>query len=746
MNTTGAEWERRDFLKVTALAGVALLVGCRMTGSPPSLTATAHSPDERSNILEPNAWIRIDSDDTVTVMVNHSEMGQGITTALSMIVAEELEADWDKVRAEIAPVATVYNNPKFGVQATGGSTSVRTCWETLRKAGAAARELLRAAAASEWGVSLRYCHVTKGTVVHKASGRVLRFGQLIDKGAKTPLPSRVKLKKLSEFNIIGKRIKRLDSRAKARGVTIFGVDVSLPRLLTATVVHPPVFGGSVRSFNDSKARSVKGVRHVGKVESGVAVVADKFWQAKKAADLLKIEWDTGALANLSSEEIKARWAKLALEDGDRIRDDGDVDGAISESARVMKAVYELPFQAHGCPEPMNCTADVREDGCDVWVPTQNQTGVQETASVLTGLDLDSIRVHTTFIGGGFGRRGDVDFVREAVQLSQAVKAPVKVIWTREEDMTHDSYRPASYHVVRAGLDKKGMPVALSHRLVCPSYVEAMIETMAPSVMPKWLPRPLKYTAAAAAAPVVKHLRRGESATSGAWDTAYAIDNLRVEYIRDDPGIPVGAWRSVADSRNAFVVESFVDEIACATGKDPYQLRYDLLRNEPKRRGVLKLAAEKAGWRRKASAGLYRGIAVHDFHGTPVAMVAEISVAAKGRVKVHRVVCAVDCGIVINPKIVEAQMAGGIAFGITATLKSSVTIKGGRAEQRNFDDFPLLRMDEMPELEVHIVPSTDPPTGIGEVAVPAIAPAIANAVYAATGKRVRKLPIGPQDLI
>jgi len=729
---------------VSFVAGLGLVAGCHVPARDERQAVRPKTEEGSPEAFAPGPWLRIGADDTVTVMVNHSEMGQGITTALAMIVAEELDADWARIAVEIAPAKPEYVNPEFGVQATGGSTSVRSSWDVLRNAGATARESLVTAAASIWGVPPGQCRAIEGRVVHEPTGRALRFGQLVSRAGDMSRPSNIKLKKPGRFSVIGRSLPRLDTRTKIDGTAVFGIDVRLPGLLTATVVHPPVFGGRLKSLDASKAKAMPGVRHVTPIESGVAVVADGFWHAKKAADALDITWDLDPADHLSTEKIMARWAELAGRAGRRVRDDGDVDRAMADAARVVEAVYELPFQAHGCPEPMNCTAHVRDGECDIWVPTQNQGGSHEVAAEITGLDPDAVRVHTTFLGGGFGRRGNVDYVAEAVEISKKIQAPVKMIWTREEDIRNDRYRPASYHILRAPLDKAGMPVALSHVFVGPSFMDTMIETFAPCIMPSWLPRPVKNAAARAAIPMVKYFRSSESAAGGAATIAYAIDHLRVEHVRDDPGIPVGAWRSVSNSRNAFVVESFIDEIAAASGRDPLRLRRDLLRRAPKRRNVLKLAASKAGWDKEPPEGIYRGIAVHDFHDTPVAMVAEVSVDKKAGIRIRRVVCAVDCGTVINPKIVKAQIVGAIAFGLTATLKSSITIKDGRVEQSNFDDFPLLRMDEMPKVDVHIVPSDQPPTGIGEVGVPPVAPAVANAVFAATGKRFRRIPIDTTD--
>jgi isoquinoline 1-oxidoreductase beta subunit len=736
--------ERREFLQVSFVAGIGLIVGCLLPHSATASSVNASAADASGRLI-PNAWVRIDKNGTVTVVINHSEMGQGIFSALAMIVAEELETDWNKIRTEMASMDPVYVNPAFGVQATGGSTSVRTSWEELRKAGAVTRELLISAAASSWGVSSRECRAENGKVIHQPTDRSIPYGDLVEKAATMPIPGNVPLKEHRDFKLIGNNMPRLDTLEKVEGQAVFGIDVRQKDLLTATILHPPVYGARVKSFDPAKAKSMPGVRYVLPISTGIAVVADRFWQAKKASEAVHVEWDLGRNANLSSESIRARWVELAEQNGKSMLNQGNVGTAMKNAAKVIEAVYELPFQAHGCPEPMNCTASVRDDGCDVWAPVQNQGGAQEVASAISGLAPDRVRIHTTFLGGGFGRRGDVDFVIEAVELSKAVKAPVKVIWTREEDIWHDHFRPASYHVLRAGLNASGMPVAFHHRSVSPAWMNDTIEILAPAIMPRWMPRFMKNAVASAAIPVVKYAMSAKSASSGAIEMGYAFDHIRVEFIEDDPGVPTGAWRSVANSRHAFAIESFIDEIAVAGGKDPLQLRLDLLKNSPKRRDALKLAAEKAEWEKKPPAEIYRGISVHDFHDTPAAMVAEVSVDKSGQVKVHRVVCAVHCGTVINPRNVEVQISGAIAFGLTATLKSSITIAKGRAEQSNLDDFPIMKMDEMPEVEVHIVPSTAAPTGIGEVGVPPIAPAIANAVFAATGKRIRKLPITRQDI-
>jgi isoquinoline 1-oxidoreductase beta subunit len=745
MDKRTMDQDRRRFLKISAAIAGGLLVGVHLPGCDRPTDVSTKKGEPRTHTFAPNAWIRIGRDDTVALSIHHSEMGQGVMTALPMLVAEELEADWSQVRTEFAPAAPFYKNPAFRIQMTAGSTSIRTSWEDLGRGGVVARELLIAAAAQTWGVPSSECRAVKGTVVHHPSGRCLRYGELVDLAATLPMPKDVRLKKPSEFKIIGKRMPRLDTSMKVDGSAVFGIDVQMPRLLVATMVHPPVFGTRVMSYDASKAKAVPGVRHVLAIDTGIAVVADSFWQAKKGMEVLQVKWERGDNDDLNSEIIWKHWAERALQKGDVVRNDGNVEEALAKAPKTLRAVYEVPYQAHATPEPMSCTAHVYKGGCDIWVPTQNQDNSQETAARITGLDYEDVHVHTTFLGGGFGRRIEADFVAEAVQISQAIKAPVKVIWTREEDVQHDFYRPATYNVLQAGLDNNGWPTAWTHRIVGPAIMDRLIPQFTPSMVPPWFLRPLKNLSAWFAGALVPRFKTDEKATEGAAELAYAIGNVRVEFIKDDPGIPTGFWRSVYHSQNAFVVESFIDEIAVATGKDPFDLRHELLRQAPRLRAVLDLAAHKAGWRQSPSKGIHRGIAVHDYQGTAVAQVAEISVDPKGKVKVHRIVCAVDCGIVVNPKIVEAQMESAIAFGLTATLKSAVTLRKGRVEQSNFDNFPLLRIDEMPKVEVHIVPSTNPPSGIGETGVPPIAPAIANAVFAATGKRVRKLPMRPDDL-
>jgi isoquinoline 1-oxidoreductase beta subunit len=732
------DYGRRKFLKISFLAGCALLAAVYL----PRSNGGKRNKNKPDAVYMPGAWIKIAVDNTVTIIVRHSEMGQGITTALPMIVAEELEADWSRIRFEIAPVEKVYKNPAFNYQMTGASTGVRTSWNILRYAGASLRELLIAAAAETWNVPARECRAEKSKVFHDTGGRSLEYGQLIDKVVNLPLPGKIPLKKPGDFKIIGKRIPRLDTALKIEGRALFGTDtdVKTPGLLAVTAAHPPVFGTKIKNFNADKTRSLPGVRDVVVINGGIATAADTFWQAMKGMEALKIEWTKNSNKNLDSEKIFKRWAELGEKKGKTIYKTGDVHPFFKKNNHIIRAVYEIPYQAHATPEPMSCTAYVHDNRCEIWAPTQNQDAVQEAASRITGFSHKWIHVYTTFLGGGFGRRISADYAAEAVEMSKALKAPVKLMWTREEDMRHDYYRPASYNIIQAALNHKGLPVAWKHLIVGTDHLAQRCRERAPLKLPNSTPRLVKNITAYISGKLVSPIIAGMAAIAGADPHHYCINNVRLSFINDDPGIPVGSWRSVSHSANVFIVESFIDEIAARTGRDPYDLRYELLSQSPRRRNVLELAASKSGWGKPAPKGIHRGISFHEFHKTILCFVAEVSVGGPGKIKVHRVVCAVDCGIAINPKIIEAQIEGAIAYGLSATLKSAVTIRNGQVEQSNFDDFPILRMNEMPVVEVHIVKSANPPTGIGEAGVPLIAPAVANAVFSATGKRVRKLPI------
>src|SRR6266545_1066822 len=554
--------------------------------------------------------------------------------------------------------------------------------------------MLIIAAAQTWDVAADTCRTENGAVIHQPSGRRLSYGALATKAAKLPVPTEVTLKEAKDFRIIGTKVARLDTPAKVNGSAVFGIDVKVPGMLIARVLRCPVFGGRVARFDAAKAKAVPGVHHVAQIDSGIAVIADGYWPAKLGVEALDVHWDEGPLAGLSSSGITAMYKPLAEQPGLVVRADGEATRTLEGAAQKLDAVYEVPYLAHAPMEPMNCTAHVRKDGCDVWVPTQGQTRTQQTAANITGLRPESIQVHTTLLGGGFGRRYEQDFVADAVQISQVIGKPVKVIWSREDDMQHDFYRPATYNRLAAGLDAQGMPIAWTHRIV------------GPFIMSRLWP---------------KLVQDGKDLTSieGAANVPYAIPHAQVDYIMRETGIPVGPWRSVGSSQNAFITECFLDEIAAAGGKDPYELRRQLLSKAPRHKAVLELAASQAGWGQPLPEGRFRGIAVHESFGSYVAEVAEVSVVRDGNVRVHRVVCAVDCGMVVNPNTVEAQMEGGIIYGLTAALKGAITIDQGRVQQSNFHDYQMLRMNEMPAIAVHILPSTEAPGGVGEPGVPPI---------------------------
>jgi isoquinoline 1-oxidoreductase beta subunit len=594
-------------------------------------------------------------------------------------------------------------------------------WRVLRQAGATARAMLVTAAARTWGVDPSACSTDRGEVVHQASGRRLKYGALVDAAAALPVPERVPLKDPNAFKLLGQPLARLDVPDKVNGTAGFGIDVKRPGLLVARVVRPPTFGGRLVRVNADKALAVRGVRHVVQISTGIAVVADGYWAASKGVQALDATWDPGPLASLSSADIARQYAELAQKAGAVARNDGDADAALRTASggtgvRVIERVFEAPFLAHAPLEPMNCTAHVQADRCDVWVPTQSQTSTQQAAMAASGMAESQVFVHTTYVGGGFGRRAEGDFVTDAVETSKAVGAPVKVIWSREDDMKHDYYRPFTYVRMWGALDAAGNPVAWKQRLVQSSLLDRMN------------PGALKGT-------------NGIDFISmeGAANLPYGIPNLRVEYIEANPGIPFGFWRSVGSSVNGFVTEGFIDEMAAAAGTDPYEFRRALLASKPRHRGVLDLVAEKAGWTRPVAAGRARGIAVHDCFGSITGLVTEVSVE-KNAVRVHRITCAVDCGWIVNPDTIKAQMEGGIVYGLTAALKGEITIRDGAVVQNHFGDYQMLRMPEMPVIEVHIVPSTEAPGGIGEPSTAVIAGSLVNAIAAATGKRVYRLPV------
>jgi isoquinoline 1-oxidoreductase beta subunit len=698
---------RRSFLKVSA-AGGALLVGAYVPGLRQG--GTVHA----AGTFEPNIWIKVAADDSVTVMLTQLEMGQGVMTSMPMLVAEELDVDFAKIKTEWVPADAKYGNPNFGgAQLTAGSNSVRGMWKILREAGAGARSLLITAAAQNWNVAENTLTAQNGEVIHQASGRRAKYGTLVDKAATLPAPKTITLKDPKSFRLLGKSTPRLDIPEKVNGAAGFGIDVKRPDMLIARVVRCPVFGGTVASFNADKAKAVAGVRHVVKISTGIAVIADNYWAASKGAQALEVQWNEGSLAGLNSAQIMARYKTLAEQEGKVARNDGDVNTALRGNTRAFERVYEVPFLAHACMEPMNCTADVRADRVDIWVPTQGQTASQGAAAAASGLPPNKVNVHTTYLGGGFGRRGEADFVTDAVEASKAAGKPVKVIWTREDDIQHDYYRPVTYVRMRGAVDGNGKPIAFMQRMVQQSLMKRLGQ------LP---PTGIDFIS-----------------MEGAANMAYAIPNIRIEYTETDPGVPYGFWRSVGASVQGYVVEAFIDELATSAGKDPYIFRRDLLAKAPRHLAVLNLVAEKSGWGKPLPAGRSRGIALMESFGSIIAQVAEVSVT-NNNVKVHKVYCAVDTGWVINPDTIKAQMEGGTIYGLTAAMMGEITIQNGRVAQHHFNDYPMMRHNEAPEVETHIIQSTETPGGIGEPSTAIAAGALANAIAAATGKRTYKLPL------
>ena len=646
------------------------------------------------------------------------EMGQGDYTAIPMLIAEELEVDLKQVRLEHAPPnAKLYGNPLLaGVQATGGSTAISAAWQPMREAGAVARTMLVSAAAKRWNVDPASCRAQSAEVLHPPTGRSIKYGELAADAARIPVPESVVLKRPEEFKLIGTSAKRLDTPAKVNGSAVFGIDARPPGVKIATLAQSPVFGGRVKSLDDAAAKAVNGVRQIVRLDDAVAVVADHMGAAKKGLAALVIEWDDGPHAKLNTDEIARELEKATLNSGPVAQNIGDVEKAMASAAVKVEAVYEVPFLAHAAMEPMNCTVHVRKDGCEVWVGTQVLARAQAAAAKAASLPLEKVVVHNHLIGGGFGRRLEIDGVARAVEIAKHVDGPVKVVWTREEDVQHDMYRPYWFDRMSAGLDENGMPVAWKHRFA------------GSSILARWLP------------PAFNNGLDPDS-TDGAIDLAYNLPNLRVEYLRvEPPGIPTAFWRSVGPSHNVFVTESFIDELAAAAKQDPVAYRRALLDKSPRAKAVLELAADKAGWGQPLPDRVGRGVSVQNTFRTNMAQVAEVEVAKDGSVRVRRVVCAVDCGSVVNPNIVQAQIEGAIIFGITAALYGAITLKDGRVEQANFDTYQMLRINEAPAIEVHIVQSSEPPGGMGEPGTSAIVPAVANAIFAATGKRLRKMPV------
>jgi isoquinoline 1-oxidoreductase beta subunit len=707
---------RRTLLKAGLASGGGLLLSMRM----PMLAAHAAAPPAD---FAPNAFIRIAPNGQITLTMPYVEMGQGTYTSIPMLIAEELEVELSEITLEHAPPDEKrYGNPILGgVQATGGSTTIRTVWQPLRRAGATARTMLVMAAARRWNVDPASCHAEKGNVIHTAGHRSLGYGALAHDAAALPVPEKVTLKRPEDFKLIGTPAKRLDTPAKVNGSAVFGIDARPPGVKIATLAQSPVFGGRLKSVDDSKAKAVRGVRQIVRLDDAVAVVADHMGAAKKGLAALVIAWDDGPHAALSTEDIARDYAAALENPGAVAESRGDIEGAMAAAVTKVSAQYQIPFLAHATLEPMNCTVHVRKDSCEIWVGSQVLARAQATAADVTGLPLDKITVHNHLIGGGFGRRLEVDGVTRAVQIAKQVEGPVKVVWTREEDIQHDMYRPFFSDTFAAGLDDKGLPVAWRHRFA------------GSSILARWLP------------PAFNNGIDPET-IDGAVHLVYALPNFHVEFIRKEPpGMPTAFWRSVGPSHSVFVVESFMDELAAAAKRDPVAYRRALLDNAPRARAVLDLAAEKAGWGKPLPKGAGRGVSLQFVFGTYMAQVAEVEVAKDGNVRVKRVVCAVDCGSVVNPDTIEAQVQGAVIFGISAALYGEITLKNGRVEQSNFDNYQAVRINEAPAIEVHIVRNNEAPGGMGEPGTSAIMPAIANAIFAATGKRLRKLPVDPAGL-
>ncbi|MGA7452386.1 MAG: xanthine dehydrogenase family protein molybdopterin-binding subunit [Rhodoplanes sp.] len=703
---------RRSFLQAGAAAGGGLMLSLSL----PFANGDAEATD--ADRFVPNAFIRIERDGQIVLTMPYVEMGQGTYTAIPMLIAEELEVDLNQVRLEHAPPnEKFYGNPLLGgIQATGNSNAIRASWQPLRRAGATAKSMLVSAAAKRWKVDPASCRAQSGEVLHAPTGRRITYGELAADAARMPVPESVVLKRPEDFKLIGTPAKRLDAPAKVNGTAIYGIDVRPPGVKIATLAQSPVFGGRLKRVDDTAAKAVRGVRQIVRLDDAVAVVADHMGAAKKGLAALVIEWDDGPHAKLSTQDIADELEKATLNPGMVAQTIGDVDKAMASAVTKVEATYQVPFLAHATMEPMNCTVHFRKNECEIWIGSQALARVQAMAAKAAGLPPEKVIVHNHLIGGGFGRRLEADGAVRAVEIAKHVDGPVKVVWTREEDIQHDMYRPYWFDRLSAGLDAKGMPVAWNHR-----YAGS-------SVLARW-------------APPFFNNGLDPDTTEGAIDLTYALPNMHVEYVRaEPPGIPTAFWRSVGPSHNVFVTESFMDELAVAAKQDPVAYRLALLDKTPRAKAVLAFAAEKAGWGQPLPERVGRGVSLQFVFATYLAQVAEVEVSKDGAVRVRRVVCAVDCGTVVNPDTVRAQIQSAIIFGITAALYGEITLKNGRVEQTNFDTYQILRMNEAPAIEVHIVSSFEPPGGMGEAGTSAIVPAIANAIFAATGKRLRKMPV------
>jgi len=727
---------RRDLLRIGAAVGGALVLELVLPGC--SAAIRPIPPGAGPGDFVPNAWIRVTPEDRVVFTLDRVEMGQGTMTSHAQLVAEELAVKPEALVIVLADADRAYDNPALGLQMTGGSSSVKASFLPLRRAAATAREMLRAAAARRWAVPIDGCAAEDGAIVHAATGRRARYGELCAQAAHEAVPADVTLRPAAELRVIGTSVARLDARSKVDGSAIYGIDVKVPGLCTAVVLRPPVLGATLVRFDGGLARTQPGVVDIVAIPQGVAVVAERYWQARRAAASVQVVWSEGE-AWIDSDALRASYLARAARPATAARSDGDAEGAERKAARVLTATYELPYLAHAPLEPQNATASVTEHRCEVWAPTQSPGLAKEVAHRVTGLPYEAIVIHQTLLGGGFGRRLAQDYVEEAVEVSRRVRRPVKVLFSREDEMRHSQYRPMAVSVLRGGLDAGGAIVSWHHRVVTQSILAQSTPDYG-ALLPDGTPMAVKLaTVRAVAAVVGGNGVPDPSSVEGAATVAYAIPNLRVELASVAHAVPVGPWRSVGYSHTVFAVESFFDELALAAGKDPFLLRRELLARAPRERAVLELCAARAGWGGPLPAGRGRGIAQAKAFGTACAHVAEVSVE-RGQIKIHRFVSAIDCGTVVNPGLVRAQVESAIAFGLSAALKQEITLRGGRVVQGNFHEFEPLRLHEMPEVEVHLVPSDAPPSGVGEPGVPAVAPAVANAVFAAVGRRLRVLPL------
>jgi isoquinoline 1-oxidoreductase beta subunit len=689
-------FDRRDFLRGAA--------GLTLSFFLPQKSTELQAQGRGGRVqAKPSAYIHIGTDDTVTFQIVKAEMGQGTVTSLSMLLADELDCDWKRVKTQFAPVDPAL----YGMQGVYGSSSIRTMWGTMRQVGATGRAMLLTAAAQKWNADVASLRTENGFVVNPAGGARLSYGSLTEAASQLPIPSNVPTKDPKDFKLIGKPLKRLDTPGKVNGSAQFGIDARQPGMVYAVLARCPVFGGKLASFDDTKTKAVSGVKKVIQTSGGVAVVADNTWAAMQGRKALIVKWDEGPNAGQSSTKITQLFAELVTQKGAEAKKVGDPEKAFAEAGKKLEAVYEAPYLSHAPMEPMNCTAVVTADRCEVWASTQGQSTARDTAAKITGLAPEKVTVNTLFMGGGFGRRSGADFVGETVEVAKAMPGvPVKLTWTREDDMQHDHYRPAAYVKFAGAVDAEGWPSVYTAQVACPSFGGG---------------------------------RNGVDSTAveGIHTLEYAIPHFQVDYHRADVGIPVTYWRAVGYTQNTFFAECFLDELAAAGGKDPVELRRKLLAGSPRLLNVLNLAADKAGWG-KAPTGQFQGVSVVNNIGSFTAEVADVSVV-DGKLKIHRVVCAVDCGHVVNPAIIKQQIQSGIVYGLSA-MKSAITIDQGRVQQGNFDKFPVMRIDEMPKVEVYIVESDKNPGGIGEASVPGALPAVCNAIFAATGKRIRRMPM------